>query len=475
MQKNKTALAEQAQTQQQSAEQAAIAYLQTPQAIRDRAYYLFERCQANQLEHFSCDLSQLDTVAAYVVGTTRQSYPSFDVPFHSRWRHFDSGGVPRLAAFYQALEKKIEKEQLETRQHIADGRKSANALSIAKSQIDLVIISVLLDAGAGSQWRYRDIQAGATSAQQQTLQRSEGLAVASLRAFEQGLFSSLPNFPYQVDATALQQLTLAELAAAFQVTAENPLIGLSGRLALLQQLGKTLALQSNRPDTTTSATTYTTTDATLARPSDLLDALTAPPKAGQPTKQPIQQESLSVSADSLLGEVLRRFGSIWPGRVSIGQTNLGDVWPHPALVNTSPGNHLVPFHKLSQWLTYSLVEPLATAGVRVTNLNALTGLAEYRNGGLCVDMKLLVPKHLAATSQPHRPASPIVVEWRALTIVMLDLIGDRVRQLVHKSPEELPLIKVLEGGTWAAGRRIAKRLRPAGTPPITVESDGTVF
>ncbi|MEM0982210.1 MAG: DUF1688 family protein, partial [Cyanobacteria bacterium P01_H01_bin.58] len=71
--------------------------------------------------------------------------------------------------------------------------------------------------------------------------------------------------------------------------------------------------------------------------------------------------------------------------------------------------------------------------------------------------------------------SPVVVEWRALTVVLLDRIGDRVRQILHKTPEELPLIKVLEGGTWAAGRRIAKQRRSEGTPPITLQSDGTVF
>ena len=152
------------------------------------------------------------------------------------------------------------------------------------------------------------------------------------------------------------------------------------------------------------------------------------------------------------------------------------VWPHPALTGTGPGEGWVPFHNLSQWLTYSLVEPLTAAGVTVTNLNALTGLAEYRNGGLCVDLGLLVPKHAGVTGNPHAPSSPVVVEWRALTIVMLDLIGERVRQLLHKSPDELPLIKVLEGGTWAAGRRIAKQRRPAtGAPPIAIKSDGTVF
>jgi hypothetical protein len=122
------------------------------------------------------------------------------------------------------------------------------------------------------------------------------------------------------------------------------------------------------------------------------------------------------------------------------------------------------------------VEPLQSAGLTVQHLNALTGLAEYRNGGLCVDLGLLVPKHDAVTREAHLPSSPLVVEWRALTVVMLDQIGDRVRQQLGQSPDELPLIKVLEGGTWAAGRRIAKHLRPeTGAPPITLQSDGTVF
>jgi hypothetical protein len=39
----------------------------------------------------------------------------------------------------------------------------------------------------------------------------------------------------------------------------------------------------------------------------------------------------------------------------------------------------------------------------------------------------------------------------------------------------LPLARILQGGTWAAGRTIAKRLRPDGGPPLKIISDGTVF
>ncbi|MGF1520826.1 MAG: URC4/urg3 family protein [Leptolyngbyaceae cyanobacterium] len=408
-----------------SAEQAAIAYLQRPQAIRDRCQQLFQLCQADQLEHFTCNLSQLDVAAAYVVKTTQELYPDLKIPFHSRWRHFDAGGVPRLAQLNQAFQ----------------GQSVAAA---TRSRLDLVIISVLLDAGAGTQWRYADAATG------KVLGRSEGLAVASLRAFQQGTFSADAGVPLQVDATGLLRLTEGDLAQAFQVTEANPLVGLAGRLSLLHQLGHALKAQPARFGTKP------------ARPGHLFDYWQ-------------QQFPDTWDAGRLLTQVLVSFGSIWPGRVAIAGTNLGDVWPHLALPAEPLGANLVPFHKLSQWLTYSLVEPLTAAGVTVTNLNALTGLAEYRNGGLCVDLGLLTPKHSAVTAQAHLPSSAVVVEWRALTVILLDMIGDRVCQQLHKTPTELPLIKVLEGGTWAAGRRLAKQLRSTGAPPIIIQSDGTVF
>ena len=409
-------------TGQTSAEQAAIAYLQKPQAIRDRTQQLFDLALANELEHFTCDLSQLDKVAKYVVETTQQLYPDIDVPFHRRRRHFGAQRLPPPLV------------------PTTEGETQADA----KAQLDLAIVSVLLDAGAGSQWHYQDNTTG------ETLARSEGLAVASLRGVEQGIFSSDPASPHQVDAAGLSQLTKGHLAQVFQVSENNPIVGLSGRLTLLHQLAEAIANQPER------------FGSDAARPGNLLDYLT-------------RQYGNTLDAGKLLTEVLESLGTIWPGRAVIAGTNLGDVWPHPALPKTGPGTHLVPFHKLSQWLTYSLVEPLAVGGVTVTNLNALTGLAEYRNGGLCVDLGLIVPKHSGVTDKPHLPSSSVIVEWRALTVVMLDKIGERVQQLLNKSPEDLPLIKVLEGGTWAAGRRIAKQIRPSGVPPIAIQSDGTVF
>jgi hypothetical protein len=142
---------------------------------------------------------------------------------------------------------------------------------------------------------------------------------------------------------------------------------------------------------------------------------------------------------------------------------------------TDETNELVPLHKLSQWLAYSLIEPLQDFGLSVTAIDDLTGLAEYRNGGLFIDTGVLSLLDPTEQNRDHDIASTLVVEWRALTVALLDEIAIRMRARLQMDAEQLPLAKVLEGGTWAAGRWLAKQRRPDAAPPIRVRSDGTVF
>jgi hypothetical protein len=162
---------------------------------------------------------------------------------------------------------------------------------------------------------------------------------------------------------------------------------------------------------------------------------------------------------------LQALGPIWPGRP------LGDCGRHRAV----PGDGLVAFHKLSQWLTYSLVEPLVDASTAVTALDGLTGLAEYRNGGLFLDLGVIEPRNPALISRILDPQEEAVVEWRALTVALLDRLAERVRAALGKTATDFPLACVLEGGSWEAGRAAALARRPDGRPPLAVASDGTLF
>jgi hypothetical protein len=308
----------------------------------------------------------------------------------------------------------------------------------SRARIDLTVVSVLLDAGAGPQWRFREAETG------QILSRSEGLAVASLRAMQSGLFSTDPVQPWRADAAALARITPEALARAFQHAPGNELAGMEGRAALLRRLGEVCAA---KPDTF----------GTAARPGSLYDYWAA------------RRDALT--APEILRSLLQLFGPIWPGRISLNGVPLGDCGRHPAI----PGNGLVPFHKLSQWLTYSLVEPLEAAGLPVAEIERLTGLAEYRNGGLFIDCGVVEPRDPVLLRRSLESLSEPVVEWRALTVALLDQLASRVRERLGKTAGEFPLARVLEGGSWAAGREIARERRTDGAPPLTVISDGTLF
>ena len=180
-----------------------------------------------------------------------------------------------------------------------------------------------------------------------------------------------------------------------------------------------------------------------------------------------------VAATELLHIVLTTLGGIWPSRIVRDGIALGDTWEHSSIDVEGPTRNLIPFHKLSQWLTYSLIEPFQDGAIRVDGWDKLTGLAEYRNGGLFIDTGVIVPRDPALLATPLTPDREPIIEWRALTVALLDEIAPLVRAGLDLP--QMPLASILEGGTWSAGRRIAVEKRPGGDPPLNIVSDGTVF
>ena len=395
---------------------------------------------AGESEHFTLNRAKLAEVARRVARLTRERYPGSVVPLHSRWRHFNAGGVNRIGQ----LDAKLA---------------GLDAAEQARRRIDLAVISVLLDAGAGAEWGYVEAGSG------RRFVRSEGLAVATFNGFVGGHFSSEHRAPLQVDAKALEQMDAQRLGAVFQVREGNPIVGLEGRVALMRRLGAALR---ERPDVFPAP----------SRPGQLFDVLShaamragaaaasAGPTAG---KVPVAR----ISASNILRAVLKAFNGIWPSGNLLAGKPIGDVWFHPKAGGTGLDANRVPFHKLSQWLAYSMVEPLQWAGIQVDRLDDLTGLPEYRNGGLLIDAGVIVPRHADYKQTVYTPGDRWVVEWRALTVTLLDEVARLVRAELNEP--RLPLAAVLEGGTWAAGREIAAENRPGGPPPVRVASDGTLF
>jgi Protein of unknown function (DUF1688) len=410
-----------------------LAKLRNAAAVRERCGMVHRFVVDGHSAHFTLDENRLPAVATYVAEVTRAAYPDLKIPYHSRWRHFAAGGVDRWAA-------------LAARMH-------ADPLERARSAIDLATVSVLLDAGAGDAWRYAPSlpsPASGGGSGRGFFGRSEGLAVASVDMFRAGAFSSDARQPLRVDAVALARIDPSMLARHFQVDGHNPLVGVEGRSALLNRLGAAL---TERPDLF---------GRTPARPGHLLDYL-------------LTIDKQRVAAAAVLAALLDGLSTIWPSGLTVQGIALGDSGRHLAVRAGDATDGIVPFHKLSQWLTYSLLEPLETAGLKVERLDELTALPEYRNGGLLVDLGVIRPRTPIDPHVRHQVSSELVVEWRALTVALMDRLLEPVRRALGVGAD-FAMPHMLQGGTWAAGRKIARELRPPeGASPIPIAADGTVF
>ncbi|OJD20871.1 hypothetical protein ACJ73_07792 [Blastomyces percursus] len=425
-----------------------IKYLLSLRAIRERAKIVEDAARAGKLNHFDLHADRMDAVADFVSSVIKRDFGPdkfHEIPPHGRWQHFDVGNIPRVANTMQDW-KKDNCDDYETTRRL----------------IDLFFVSVLLDAGAGDHWRY--IEPGTN----RTYERSEGLAVASLHMFNSLAFAAEKGRKAPlVDGKGLEQLTTEVLAEGFQVSDSNPMLGVDSRAALLRSLGKSLLSHSE-------------VFGKQGRPGNLVDYMVK--SAGKSSELDI------LAFWDILQNLLI---PAWPkDRTTVNEHPIGDAWPLGVLQKQRGSNddnrseYIQPFHKLTQWLTYSLMVPFQRVlGLQWTNAESLTALAEYRNGGLFVDLGVLSLKKEAlgrglkasGGEQPQFEAGDdVIVEWRAMTLVLIDRLYGMV--LSRMNGVHLTMAQLLEAGTWKSGREIAAQRRPTTkSSPIVVKSDGTIF
>ncbi|ONH67357.1 Uracil catabolism protein 4 [Cyberlindnera fabianii] len=431
-----------------STDTAAAKNLLKISSVRERTAPIFNLALDNNLDYFDVDLTKVDDVVDFVSSVIDRDFAGkYDtIPPHGRWGHLNAGNVPRVEGLIEEWR-----------------NKDVDEIEIGKKLIDLFVLSVLIDAGAGNEWKYTE------KGTDNVFNRSEGLAIVSIDMFKAGDLSDDSEDPHKVNASKLINFSKADLIESFQISESNPLAGTDGRLALIQNLGK--ALSTNE--------TFFGKD---GRPGEMIEYLHS------------KSSNDSIDLNLLWDTLMEGFTSIWPkGRTSINGVSLGDAWPLSTTSKVGAKNFIdtiVPFHKLTQWLCYSLLVPLKGYGYKftVTNEALQTGLPEYRNGGLIYDFGVItlkpeflkkgleLSKDISSTTPDipsFKPDDGVIVEWRALTIGFLDYLLPLINK---KIGYDLSLPQLIEAGSWKSGREIAAKLRPSTKgPPIDLYSDGTVF
>jgi hypothetical protein len=280
----------------------------------------------------------------------------------------------------------------------------------------------------------------------------------------------------------LENLTFPTLGRGFQVSGSNWFLGTERRADLLKALGKSLLAQSKvfgeegRPGNVVGSYIYFTNLRKLTSSTDYMKATAKDGKI-----------DIAVFWDILQTLLI----PVWPqNRTVVNGQAIGDAWPLSTLKkqsttsDQSDSSNIQPFHKLTQWLAYSLMVPFQRIlGLEWTGTDSLTALPEYRNGGLFVDMGVLalkrpsLDKGLEASGgdlPKFKAGDDVVVEWRAMTLVLVDKLYKLV--LERMDGVHLSMAQLLEAGTWKSGREVAAKNRPdTKSSPIIIESDGTLF
>ncbi|KAL4805759.1 hypothetical protein BDV18DRAFT_139807 [Aspergillus unguis] len=284
--------------------------------------------------------------------------------------------------------------------------------------------------------------------------------------FTEGVFSG--GAGHMVTGSALEQFSLEKLYAGFQISENNPLVGAEARVEILQRLGSSLLANEDI--------------FRGGRPGGIVDYLT-------------RNGSQTIDYAELWSTLQKLLIPIWPAdRTKIDGQPIGDAWPlstlskHPDIDASQTGSIIIPFHKLTQWLAYSLQTPFTRIlGTKWDNAGLGTGLPEYRNGGLFVDMGVLTLKpealakglaHASSTDglSCFTAGGEEIVEWRAMTVALLDLLLDRANARGQFGGASLALPQLLEAGSWKTGREIAAEKRPGSRcSPILNDGDGTLF
>lgn len=425
-----------------------IKYLLSLGAVRERATLVAKAADAERLSHFDVHEERLSDVADFVTSVIKRDFgpDKFDtIPPHGRWQHFEVGNVPRVTDVISEWK--------------TDG---SDDIELTRRLVDLFFVSVLLDAGAGDHWRY--VEPGTD----RKYERSEGIAVASFYMFKDLAFTAKKDDKTPtVDGKGLEQLKTTALAEGFQISESNPILGLESRADLLRGLGKSLLAQP-------------TIFGEEGRPGNVVDFL-------RKTAEDPSTLDILVIWDILQALLI----PVWPrDRTTVNGHPIGDAWPlstlktQPMSAITDESNCIQPFHKLTQWLAYSLMVPFQRVlGINWANTGSLTALPEYRNGGLFVDLGVLSLKKEAlelglkasgGDLPSFKAGDDVVVEWRAMTLVLVDKLYGMV--LERMDGVHLTMAQLLEAGTWKSGRETAAQARPeTKSSPIIIESDGTVF
>jgi len=120
-----------------------VEFFQSLSSVRGQSQIIFDFVANGDSQYFQIEEEKIGEVASFVENLMESDYGGDlnKIPFHSRYRHFEAGGEDRLSSLRSEWEDVEDMER-------------------CRRLLDLVVVSVLLDAGAGPHWKFDEPNSG---------------------------------------------------------------------------------------------------------------------------------------------------------------------------------------------------------------------------------------------------------------------------------------------------------------------------
>lgn len=407
----------------------AASQLRTTHAVRERCARLLAHARTRGSAWFDVDEDAMRSSAREVATTIRHDFPRLNVPVHSVWRLLGQDGIDRREQLEQPLQQLTPAERTHAR-------------------LDFAVVAVLLSTAMGSASPYTEPATG------RRLAGEAGRVVGTLHAFNAGLFSSDPQRPFQCDAHGLRGVVTDQLAGVLQVHPPEAQEALGRQAVLLRRLGELL---SEQPEVFGED----------GRPAGVFDVIVSPYGHGIP-------HTADVDAHDILSQLLTTLPGLWPGAGQLGGVALGDCWRHGDAGGDGPSREWVPLHATLQALALSLLEPFFWGGVQVRGIGGLTAIADRPLCDWMLETGVLRLRDERTASSDWTCGDAVVVEWRALSLALMEEMAPLMRDFLGCERSELPMGCILEGVARAADRNRSGR-HPARRSLLRVDSEPALF
>ncbi|MBO0345675.1 DUF1688 family protein [Roseibium sp. CAU 1637] len=378
-----------------------------PVKMREAAHEVWVAACAGDVPRITVRAERLAPLAQLLAEGMERAFPDMQMPPLGCWRWLEADDTDRWGI-------------------VASGVGFVTAEEMLIAAADLAVLTAVMNIDVAPTWRFEDPFTG------NDVNGEKGLAIAALTLMSRGYFSADPARSFQVNAEALLALSEEELGPALQMEGDDHSQALQCMTGHLQRFGEVVGLRS-----------------------DLFSQKGALRPGHGVLKVWQEADRMAVDTGMLFKTLFNGLAPLWTGGAERGDLILADAWEDFPADDVEPApSRILSFQAPLVSIAYSLLEPLAWAGIEMENLEVLPPIADFDHVALLIGAGVLeLEASDAELGEAEAQATGLAL--RALSLAAVDGLAEELRRIFLADGAMLPMTVVIATGTRPAARAAA--------------------